>query len=523
MIVRFNFGPESSFVPNGYISDFGEAYSESNGYGWITQASVDEDTVVPLSIVGNARERSLPDDQLVDTLIHLQYPAIFDNPTSVTTPAAWEYEVENGRYRVTVGVGDPAFTDSIHAINLENINAISGFVPTENDLFREATRIVEVTDGRLTLDAVGGENTKLNFVEIAPVTEVRINFGLEDSDVPLEYFRDFGQAYSEIRGYGWITQDSIGQVNPIPLNVSANARDRGAISDNLMDTLIHMEYPEALNTSDAVTTPVAWEYAIPNGTYEVTISVGDAVFTDSTHVINLEGEEAFSFTPTEEEKFFVATETVAVSDGKLTVDSMGGDNTKINYIEINPAIDSDIVDVTVNFGAPDSPTPDDTILDIGQAYDSSRGYGWIEQGTSGAEAIPLSLIENGRDRDTLDDRLLDSFVHMQYPEGISNPSAVDTPGAWEYDLPNGEYRVTVSVGDALFVDSNHAINIEGVSVISDFTPVSANDLFRVGTQIVEVNDGKLTIDAIGGTNTKLNYVEIQSIMDETLESSSDFI
>ena len=48
---------------------------------------------------------------------------------------------------------------------------ISGFTPVGSDAaaFSIGSAIVEVTDGRLTVDAIGGENTKINFISFVPV------------------------------------------------------------------------------------------------------------------------------------------------------------------------------------------------------------------------------------------------------------------------------------------------------------------------------------------------------------------
>ena len=42
---------------------------------------------------------------------------------------------------------------------------------------------------------------------------------------------------------------------------------------------------------------------------------------------------------------------------------------------------------------------------------------------------------------------LNTLIHLQFPIGLSNPTAVKIPAAWEYSLANGTYSVTVSVGD----------------------------------------------------------------------------
>ena len=184
MVIKVNFGNEDSPLPSDeFILDFGREYSAAQGFGWITQDSLDDDVAVPIDISPNTRDREAIEDQSLDTLIHLQYPPQFPGlpglEPPINTPSAWEYDLENGTYQVTVSVGDPEFTDSNHVINLEGENAISGFVPTSDNLFTEVTTVVEVTDGQLTVDAIGGENTQLNFIEIEPVDD---GFAPDDGD-----------------------------------------------------------------------------------------------------------------------------------------------------------------------------------------------------------------------------------------------------------------------------------------------------------------------------------------------------
>ncbi|MDP9292561.1 MAG: Ig-like domain-containing protein [Verrucomicrobiota bacterium] len=98
-------------------------------------------------------------------------------------------------------------------------------------------------------------------------------------------------------------------------------------------------------------------------------------------------------------------------------------------------------------------------------------------------------------------------MHMQLPTG--SPGVL-TPAAWEYALPNGRYDVTVSAGDQPPYDSVHNLRLEGVTVIDHFQGTAAQE-YAQATSRVTVVDGKLTVDAIGGTNTKLNYVDIREV------------
>lgn len=525
MSIKINFAPQGT-INNDYIIDFGQEYSLEQGFGWVEQDSLDNNNPTPVNININTRDRDGENNSPRDSLIHLQYPSEFSeySPIGNPQPSAWEYNLANGIYKVTVSVGDSDFLDSRHVINLEGNRVIDNFIATENNKYASATTLVEVIDGKLTLDAIGGENTKLNFVEIAAAESVKVNFGVATIEPPLGYIQDIGDAYNEERSFGWITEASVGSNSTIPLSVVKNSRDRNTSASTTLDTLIHLQYPESYNNPNAETTAAAWEYELANGKYLVTVEVGDASYGDSNHVINIEENQFISgFVPTENQLFASKTKLVEVWDGKLTVDAIGGENTKINSIEITPfSLINDehtIVEepnsaengININFGTAVTAAPAGFIQDIGEGFNSSRGYGWITQSSLGlAEAQAINIVANGRDRNTIEQNTtLDSLIHLQYPTGLGNNDAINTPAAWEYELDNGQYEVTVSVGDASFTDSNHVINVEGVNAISGFNPDElSTDRFSTGTVAVEVTDGRLTIDAIGGDNTKLNYVSI---------------
>ncbi|THF87355.1 hypothetical protein E7T09_09490 [Deinococcus sp. KSM4-11] len=163
--VKINFQPSTSTAPAGYVVDSGGAYSDATGYGWVTQG-----THTGLNISANTRDRAIAGvDARLNTLIHMQYVAGSSSQGGVATPAAWEYKVPNGTYTVTVAVGDASNSvDSKHVINVESQPTITAFTPTATQHFTSITRRVTVSDGRITVDAIGGTNTKLDYVIIAP-------------------------------------------------------------------------------------------------------------------------------------------------------------------------------------------------------------------------------------------------------------------------------------------------------------------------------------------------------------------
>ena len=445
---RLNFQPAGAAVPAGHVVDSGLGYDAGRGFGWVREDSLDATTHAPIDISPNARDRNATSDQRLDTLQHMQFPAGVANSTAVKTPAAWEIAVPAGSYDVTVVVGDAAaIYDSTHRINVEGQLAVGPFQPSSGNRHASATRTVAVSDGRLTIDARGGSNTKIDHIEIAPAAtggdstppaqptgvtaaagdgqvtlrwlagpesdldgyrvyrststpvpmgdpisgpslvagtsftdssaqngttyhyvvvavdtsanasapsatvsatpqaaappavDLKVNFQPAASTVPSGHTKDSGLSYAATRGFGWVREDSLSSMTHVGLDVSPNARDRNVTSDQRLDTLMHMQYPQAVSSSTAVKIAAAWEAAVPEGTYEVTVGVGDAAaIYDSTHRIRIEGEVAIvGFVPTSGNRFAQATRTVAVTDGRLTIDAVGGTNTKLDFTTVRSA------------------------------------------------------------------------------------------------------------------------------------------------------------------------------------------
>ncbi len=158
LTAKINFQPAGSTVPAGYTPDTGQPFSATTGSGWVVPG-----TSTPVDMTLHTRERTAPADQRLRTLILMQGNGGATQPNV----GSWEYTLPNGIYDVTVTAGDAGFTDSIHRLTVEGVLAIDGFVPTAAELFRSNTVEVNVTDGRLTLAATGGTNTKVTHIDIA--------------------------------------------------------------------------------------------------------------------------------------------------------------------------------------------------------------------------------------------------------------------------------------------------------------------------------------------------------------------
>ena len=192
---------------------------------------------------------------------------------------------------------------------------------------------------------------------------------------------------------------------------------------------------------------------------------------------------------------FVGAELSAPSDGIFPIppSSSPGDRLVLYvYPDAEPRVFESVKinfqTQTVNNQAGAIPVPADFLADTGQVFAEARGYGWN-----------VDVSGETRDRDAVADQLLDTLNHMQW--GTSDR-------VWECAVINGDYRVTVSVGDASYPGGIHRINAEGITVISGFSGTTG-DLFRQGSATVTVSDGRLTLDPFGGTDTKINYVTIE--------------
>jgi len=169
---KVNFQDSATVPPSGWLRDYGQpfgsrtsAYQGSGyAYGWIKRS--DE---TALDLTKNGRKRSSPSDILLATFMHMQASDL-SSFSGTKIEGIWQAQVANGNYEVSVSVGDGTTTDSKNSINVEGVSAIAGFIPTTSVRFKSATIIVSVSDGYLTIDAIGGTNSKINWVSIKPYT-----------------------------------------------------------------------------------------------------------------------------------------------------------------------------------------------------------------------------------------------------------------------------------------------------------------------------------------------------------------
>jgi hypothetical protein len=178
--VKVNFqNAATSQVPSGFLKDTGSPYgSRGNGYtyGWVTQNSLSSATHVPWDMSGDARSRNRTGLSLEqNTLVHMQLVDLVATNANKER-GAWEIAVPNGAYQVTAMVGDQpsgSTYDSKHRINVEGGILIYNFQGSSIKEYEQKTGQFYVVDGRLTINAIGGFNTKINSVYVQSIPTSR--------------------------------------------------------------------------------------------------------------------------------------------------------------------------------------------------------------------------------------------------------------------------------------------------------------------------------------------------------------
>lgn len=147
---------------------------------------------------------------------------------------------------------------------------------------------------------------------------VQVNFQPATAPSVAGYHIDAGAVFGARAGglsYGWNA------------SVADTLRDRNQLSDQLRDTLVHLQ--------KAKVPDARWEIAVPNGLYEVHAVCGDPSNYDSVFRLDAEGVRLVEGTPTSAQRFVEGTATVLVADGRLTLSNGdGAKNNKLCFVEI---------------------------------------------------------------------------------------------------------------------------------------------------------------------------------------------
>jgi hypothetical protein len=158
----------------------------------------------------------------------------------------------------------------------------------------------------------------------AAATSGAYDFGPKKARPAHGYRAEHGAGWSATRGFGWIRRSDAGSAAGTAVNVSRYAHRRRGIADRRLRTFIRVRR-------------FAWQVRVPNGTYRVTVGVGDGTRAKARNVIRAEGQAVVAaFRPGKKRRFAIAGRDVMVADGHLTIDARGGNNTKLGYLRFVP-------------------------------------------------------------------------------------------------------------------------------------------------------------------------------------------
>ena len=261
---------------------------------------------------------------------------------------------------------------------------------------------------------------------------LNVNFQPAGFDTPSGYFADTGQAFGDRGGgvqFGWDSDNA------------ALARDRGnpRAPDARYNTLTHLDYQGHH----------VWEAAVPNGVYDVRAVAGDPSYASSDYRIDAEGVPLVRGDSTAAKPWIDQTAVVTVTDGRLTVESVGGDGNKLDFIEIDEHHDAPAPDPTP---AP-APTPSTAGPFAGRAV-SLPGTIEAEQYDLGGEGVGY---HDSTPANKGGSNYRSDAVDVQDDSGASNGHFVGYAAAGEYL----NYTVTVPTAGVYDLQVRAATNNRG--------------------------------------------------------------
>ena len=380
----------------------------------------------------------------------------------------FKVDVTNGAYLVMVIVGDQSYMHDNICIYAENTLKVDVSVGTGE--FVQKVFVVSIADDALDLmfhDGGGSDSHwVINALLIQPYSERKFDFGTESSPVESGYTQVLSStSYSESADYGWAD------------TVDLDSRDRGA-PDNLRRDFVFSSSNRTFNID------------LPNGKYMVVLVIGDNSYGHDYIDVYCEGILVANDLCVENGYFAEVAFLAEVSGGQLEIMFCddGGANAHwvVNAIHAKTTFD---LRLEFDFGTSSSPVEDGYVrVTPATAYLLSTSYGW-------SDIADLWSRDRGA------------------PDAARRDLAFSSSDrTFNVDIPNGQYQVTLIVGDQNYMHDKIDIYAEGVMVADDLN-VSAETFTEV-TFTVTVSDGQLNVtfhdDGGADANWVINALTIDS-------------
>ena len=143
----------------------------------------------------------------------------------------------------------------------------------------------------------------------------------------------------------------------------------------------------------------------------------------------------------------------------------------------------------INFQPADAPVPTGFLVDSGESFDATRGYGWPVSLGPGTFFDQNSSVSPDQAYDTL-------------------TNSTNTSAYWELALPqSGNYHVTLCMGDPRNSYGRMKAQVEGVSIIDD--QLSSTQRWIVNSADINVTDGKLTLTFTGTDRVQVCWIKVE--------------
>jgi hypothetical protein len=258
---------------------------------------------------------------------------------------------------------------------------------------------------------------------IKPAPKIRISFRPVTAEQPSLYRYDNGLPYGS-RGlgyyYGWDQDNSANLFDRDSSRSFSERYDAGAL----------MDLPNGQKRY--------WHIKVPNGAYNVRVVAGDADNGLGAYSIDVEGRRVIRGHPNQFSYWFDGTATVNVTDGDIMVSpGFGSNKSRINFVEITPARDSDRL---IAFWPVGNASLDPATRTVAKDQFTNGWTGWVQS------RIP-PLLAQGYTR-----------IHLHNPFGVGTHMELD-----QYLLAK-EQGLTWLTDD--FVSAWKPITAKGVEVIA---------------------------------------------------------
>jgi len=255
------------------------------------------------------------------TLSYVEIYGVAEKSIDIEAPSSPANLMATSKTATTLGISWDASTDNVGVARYDiyNNDVLIGY--TMGELNFLIKNLIPNTIYKLSIvakDNAGNESLLSNAFVYSVLPQdfnAKINFQPINTNIPEGYLVDDGSVYVN-RGNGFIYGWNI--------DYTSLTRDRNINTDQRLDTFCMFGSKSG-----------KWEISVPNGTYEVNVSVGDAGYA-SNPTLNVEGVNYCTNVILGTNKYLQITKTITVTDGKISVDQGNAANraTCINYIEI---------------------------------------------------------------------------------------------------------------------------------------------------------------------------------------------